>query len=244
MIFLLLVFGSIVGSFLNMLIYRLPLAGLSIINPRRSFCPNCKTTLKTTDLLPIISFILLSGKCKYCHKNIKKSYLIVELIASFGSALLFYIIGLNLELVYFLLLFYALIVLFVIDSRHQILPDSITMPVLWLGILYNLQFGNLQNSILGAVFGYLSLWLVFWIFKIVRNKQGLGYGDFKLLALFGAWFGWQILPNTMLIASMLGMVFYLIKIKDKNQHFAFAPMMIIALLLSLLLKHKIIEFLF
>lgn len=231
-IFIVIICSAIFGSFCNMLIYRLPkmLNGenISPIYPQKSMCPQCKHSLSARDLLPLLSFILSLGRCRYCHKKIKFRYFLVEVISVLASVMLFYKFGFSVEFGYFVLLSFAFILLFWIDYETHYLPDIITLPVLWLGLIYNLYFGNIEASIIGGVVGYLSLWSVFWAFKLLRNKEGMGYGDFKLFALIGAWFGWQVLPIVLLVASLIGIVFFIIKIKDNNQEFAFGTSLILA----------------
>jgi leader peptidase (prepilin peptidase)/N-methyltransferase len=229
---LLIIFAAIIGSFLNMLIYRLPkmINGeeISPIYPQKSMCPKCKHSLSARDLLPIFSFLFSFGKCRYCHQKINPRYILVELISVISATILYLQIGFNIELIYFLALSFAFILLFFTDYETHILPDIITIPTLWLGLIYNLQFGNIESSIVGAVIGYVSLWSVFWAFKLIRGKEGMGYGDFKLFALIGGWFGWQVLPSVLLLAAIIGIVFFVIKIKDKNQEFAFGTSLILA----------------
>lgn len=238
MIIIITLFAAIFGSFINMLIYRLPKMingeNISPIHPRQSFCPNCKHTLNGKDLAPILSFIFSLGKCRYCQQKIKIRYLLVEIISVASVIVLYNIFGLSTEFYYFLPLIMGLITLFWIDFETHLLPDIITIPLVWLGLIYNLQFGDIHSSIIGATIGYLSLWSVFWLFKIIRGKEGLGYGDFKLFAVFGAWFGWQILNPTLLIAAIIGIIYYIIKVRDKNQEFAFGTLLILALPITLI----------
>ena len=237
-ILFIIILAAIFGSFANMLIYRIPkmINGEQInpIYPQKSMCPKCKHSLSLADLVPIFSFLTSLGKCRYCLQKINKRYILVELLSVFSAVILTKIIGFNIELIYFLCLNYTLIILFWTDLETKILPDIFTIPMVWLGLIYNLQFGDINASIFGAIAGYLTLWSVFWLFKLLRNKDGMGYGDFKLFAVFGAWFGWQILNPIILVAAILAIIFYLIKIKDKNQEFAFGTWLIIALPLVLI----------
>jgi prepilin signal peptidase PulO-like enzyme (type II secretory pathway) len=239
MIILLIIFSAIIGSFLNMLIYRLPLMlsreNISPLNPKRSICPHCGHTLTLKDLVPIISFLSTKGKCRYCKNKINISYLLVEIISVISTIIIYYFIGLNYELLFFLTLNYALITLFFTDYKHQLLPDIITLPILWLGIIYHLIYGSLEVSVIGAILGYVSLWSVFWLFKLITKKEGMGYGDFKLFALIGAWFTWQALHLIILIAAILGIVYFMIFIRQKNTPFAFGTMLILAIPLYLLI---------
>jgi len=240
MIIIIIFFSAIFGSFLNMLIYRLPKMimgeNISPIYPQQSFCPKCKHTLSGKDLLAILSFLSSFGKCRYCKDKIKIRYFLVEIISVVSIITLYNIFGLSIDFYYFLPLTFGLITLFWIDFETKLLPDIITIPLVWLGLVYNMQFGDINSSIIGAIVGYLSLWSVFWLFKIIRGKEGLGYGDFKLFAVFGAWFGWQILNPILLIAAILGIIYYLIKIKNKNKEFAFGPLLITALPIILMVN--------
>ncbi len=235
-IIILLITGVIIGSFLTTIIYRVPkmLANynINLIQPSRSFCPNCKKTINYINLIPIFSY-LRNNRCQYCQQKIDITYFLIELISGISTIVIYLIIGFNIELIYFLMLNYALIILFVMDYKYLLVPNIITIPIIWLGLLYNLYFGNIHAAVVGAIVAYISLWLIFWLFKIITNKDGLGYGDFTLFSIFGAWFGWQILPKILLISSLIGIIFYLIKVKNPAKVFAFAPCMITALLLIL-----------
>lgn len=180
-------FGLLIGSFLNVIISRLPLSihgeSISINHPKRSFCPHCKHTLKAIDLIPLMSFIYQWGKCRYCEQSISIRYPIVEAIAALMSVLIVNQFALSYQSIFYLLFAYGLIVLFVIDLEHQLLPDVITLPLLWLGLIFNISGGiKLVDSVIGAVAGYLILWSVYHLFKLLTKKEGMGYGDFKLLA--------------------------------------------------------------
>lgn len=227
------IISAIVGSFLNMLIYRLPQmmrgADISPLYPQRSICPHCGNTLKTRHLIPVLSYLFYKGKCNYCGNPIGISYLLVEIITIISSISLYMIVGLEYDLLFFLLLSYGLITLFFIDYKEQLLPDIITLPLLWLGLLYHLFFGDIYSSLLGAVVGYLSLWSIYWLFKLLRNKEGMGYGDFKLFALIGAWLGWQSLNYIALIAAVLGIIYFVVIVRDKHTPFAFGTHLILAM---------------
>lgn len=242
-------FGLLIGSFLNVIISRLPLSihgeSISINHPKRSFCPHCKHTLKAIDLIPLMSFIYQWGKCRYCEQSISIRYPIVEAIAALMSVLIVNQFALSYQSIFYLLFAYGLIVLFVIDLEHQLLPDVITLPLLWLGLIFNISGGiKLVDSVIGAVAGYLILWSVYHLFKLLTKKEGMGYGDFKLLAALGAWLGWQQLPALLLISSLLGIIYYLLmKIKNNTQTqqaFAFGPFLIMATIVIIFLTN--IEF--
>ena len=222
------VLGLIVGSFLNVVIHRLPkmmeaqwqrdcaefteeapfeAEKLSLAFPR-SRCPHCDAEIKATQNIPVLSYLMLGGKCAACNLPISVRYPFIETI----TALLWILCGLQFgvsdALAGAMLLTTILVVLTVIDLDHQLLPDSLTLPLLWIGLLINIDgtFVSLESAVLGAVFGYLCLWSVFWLFKIVTGKEGMGYGDFKLLAALGAWFGLTALPTIVLFSSVVGAV--------------------------------------
>lgn len=222
--------GLCVGSFLNVVIHRLPkmmeqewqaqcaeLRGetpsatskaLTLSTPR-SRCPTCGHQISAPENIPLISYLLiLKGKCASCGAGISPRYPIVEAATGLLSAYTAWQFGPTLAMVGALLLIWSLIALAAIDLDTQLLPDSITLPLLWLGIAFNLAgaFVDLPTSIIGAMAGYLALWSVYWLFKLTTGKEGMGYGDFKLLAALGAWLGWQMLPTIILLSSIVGAI--------------------------------------
>lgn len=224
-------FGLCVGSFINVVIHRLPkmmeaewasqcaelsggarpnepAAALTLAHPRSS-CPHCGHVIRAHENIPLISYILiLRGKCSSCGQGISLRYPLVEAGAGLLSAFAAWHFGPTLATVGCLLLIWALIALTGIDVDTQLLPDSITLPLTWLGIAFNLAgtFTDLNSAVIGAMAGYLSLWSVFWLFKLATGKEGMGYGDFKLLAALGAWMGWQMLPAIILLSSIVGAI--------------------------------------
>jgi len=218
--------GLLVGSFLNVVIHRLPkmmerdwraqCAELSGNEPKkeapynlltpRSACPHCNHKIGAFENIPLISYLLLRGKCKGCGTPISIRYPLVETISGVLSAFAAWHFGFGLAGVAAILLVWALIALTCIDLDTQLLPDNITLPLLWLGLLFNLAetFTSLPNAVVGAIAGYLVLWGVYWMFKLTTGKEGMGYGDFKLLAAIGAWLGWQMLPLVILLSSVVG----------------------------------------
>ncbi|OAM52378.1 methyltransferase [Methylovorus sp. MM2] len=222
------VFGLMVGSFLNVVIHRLPKimerewrqscaelqgeelpteAKYNIVTPR-SACPNCQHKITALENIPVFSYLLLKGKCRGCKTAISIRYPLIELLTGLLIGLISWKFGYSGMAVAAWIFTFALIALTFIDFDTQLLPDDITLPLLWLGLLFNLNTGftDIHSSIIGAVAGYLSLWSVYWIFKIVTGKEGMGYGDFKLLAAIGAWFGWQLLPAVILLSSLAGSI--------------------------------------
>jgi leader peptidase (prepilin peptidase)/N-methyltransferase len=224
--------GLLVGSFLNVVIYRLPLMleqswqrechqylniDTAQDTPVQTFnlalplshCPQCKAGIKPQHNIPVLSYLFLKGRCAACQHIISPRYPLLELLSAVSAMIVADHFGLTLTTVFALLLTWSLITLSFIDIDHQLLPDTITLPVLWLGLflsLFNI-FVDPYASITGAIGGYLSLWLVFHVFKLITGKEGMGYGDFKLLALLGAWLGWQYLPLIILLSSLVGSVF-------------------------------------
>ena len=223
--------GLMVGSFLNVVIYRLPVmmqrnwrkecAEYLQINSAEpasqehfnlvlplSRCPNCNTPIKPYQNIPVISYLFLRGKCAICSNPISLRYPIIEAFTAITSAIVAWHFGYTPQTVFALILTWSLIAQSFIDIDHQILPDNITLPLLWLGLFLSL-FGfytDTHASIIGACAGYLILWAVYHLFKLATGKEGMGYGDFKLLALFGAWLGWQYLPVIILLSSLVGAI--------------------------------------
>ena len=218
--------GLCVGSFLNVVIHRLPkmmeqewhaqcaelrgetastAADLTLARPR-SRCPSCGHQITALENIPLVSYMLLRGKCSNCATPISPRYPAVEALTALLSAYAAWHFGPTLQTVGALLLIWALIALTVIDFDTQLLPDSITLPLLWFGLAFNLfgAYADLPSAVIGAMLGYLSLWSVFWLFKLATGKEGMGYGDFKLLAALGAWLGWQLLPVIVLLSSVVG----------------------------------------
>jgi leader peptidase (prepilin peptidase)/N-methyltransferase len=224
--FMLAALGLVVGSFLNVVIHRLPKmmeaqwaqdfadyrdepapdeVPLSLAYPG-SQCPHCNTKIKAWQNIPVVSYALLRGHCASCEAPISLRYPLVEMVTALTWLVCGLSFGVSTALAGALLLTAGLIVLTAIDLDHQLLPDSLTVPLLWVGLLINMTgtFTSLESALLGAVFGYLSLWSVYWLFKIITGKEGMGYGDFKLLAALGAWFGLAALPTIVLLSSLVG----------------------------------------
>lgn len=185
-------------------------AGLQTYNllSPRSMCPRCTTQIRALDNIPVISYLLLHGKCRNCNQPVSLRYPLVELISALLSAYIGWYFGFEIKTMFAVLLTWSLICLSMIDMEKQLLPDDITLPFLWLGLACNLfnMFTDTNSSLIGAMLGYCVLWPVFKLFKIVTGKEGMGYGDFKLLSMLGAWLGWQMLPLIILLASLLGSI--------------------------------------
>jgi leader peptidase (prepilin peptidase)/N-methyltransferase len=221
-------FGLMVGSFLNVVIHRLPIMmerdwaaqcaelraepppvfeALSLARPR-SRCPNCGHSISALENIPIISWLLLHARCKGCAAPISCRYPLIEALTGLLFALAAWYFGFTVAGLGALVFVAALIALTGIDFDTQLLPDDITLPLLWLGLALNAFsiYTDLKSAVIGAMAGYLSLWGVYWSFKLITGKEGMGYGDFKLLAALGAWLGWQMLPLTILLSSFVGAV--------------------------------------
>lgn len=246
----LLVLGLMVGSFLNVVIYRLPLMmesrwrqdccellevqqeskdeTLNLATPN-SHCPHCKAPIKPWQNIPVLSYLMLGGKCGNCEAPISPRYPIMELVTGLMTMSLFWFFPPTLVLLGAMLFTWILITLTMIDFDTQLLPDDLTLPLLWLGLLFNLQGGfvSLTDAVLGAMAGYLILWSIYWLFKLLTGKEGMGYGDFKLLAALGAWLGWQALPMIILLSSLVGalcgVALMVIKRRGKDIPIPFGP---------------------
>ncbi|MEX1033019.1 MAG: A24 family peptidase [Cellvibrionaceae bacterium] len=270
LVFIALILGLLVGSFLNVVILRLPkmLTGgwkadccelLEIENTGvsaspynlvvpGSHCPQCNHQIRAWENIPLLSYLFLRGRCSNCKTRISVRYPAVELVTGLLSAYVVFHFGLTEQGLFALFLLWALIALTVIDIDTQLLPDNITLPLLWLGLLLNSVglFTSLTDAVYGAVAGYLALWSVYWVFKLLTGKEGMGYGDFKLLAALGAWMGWQLLPLVILLSSFVGAVIgiagILILGRDKNIPIPFGPYLAIAGLITLLWGEQLSQY--
>ena len=252
-------FGLLVGSFLNVVIHRLPkmmeadwqcqcaeLRGevppttepLTLATPR-SRCPHCGHQITALENIPLISWLMLRGRCSGCAAPISIRYPVVEAVTGLLTAYAAWHFGFGWAAAGAILFIWAMIALTGIDFDTQLLPDSITLPLIWLGLLFNLSgtYASLSSAVIGAVVGYLSLWSVYWGFKLATGKEGMGFGDFKLLAAIGAWFGWQMLPLTILLSSFVGAVVGVALIvlakRGRNVPIPFGPYLAAAGLLAL-----------
>ncbi|MCE0493379.1 prepilin peptidase [Vibrio salinus] len=273
-LFLILVtlFGIIIGSFLNVIIYRLPQMmhqnwledfaetfpeyPISVPDKKMnlslpgSFCPICKTKIKPIHNVPILSWLYLKGHCAYCGTKISIRYPLVEALSGAISYLTYSHFGPSAYTIFCLIFAYLLISAAFIDADTKLLPDSITLPLLWLGLLLSLTGVSpvsLQDSVTGAIIGYLCLWSLYWLFKIFTGKEGMGYGDFKLLAALGVWCGWQALPIIVLLSSVSGSTLGIIQLwmnrhhKEQTTTFAFGPYLALAGWFCLLWKDDIMQ---
>ena len=233
------VLGLLVGSFLNVVVHRLPIMlerqwqreaqevlGLPTTEHERfnlslpaSHCPHCHHAIRAWENIPVLSYLALRGRCSACKQPISARYPLVEVGCALLSMAVAWHSGAGIEALALLLLTWSLLALSLIDHDQQLLPDVLVLPTLWLGLIVN-AFDTvvpLPDALWGAVAGYLSLWSVYWVFKLITGKEGMGYGDFKLLALIGAWGGWQVLPVTLLLSSVIGVVAGLCLLRVRRQ---------------------------
>ena len=251
-----LVVGLCVGSFLNVVVHRLPrmmerdwraqcaeLRGeappqenppaYNLAVPR-SACPECGHRIGALENIPVMSWLALRGACRACRKPISIRYPLVEMLGGLLAAYAIWRFGLSWKGVSACVLLWTLIALTFIDFDTQLLPDSLTLPLVWAGLIANLAglFVPLGDAVIGAVAGYLALWIVYWLFRLIRGKEGMGHGDFKLLAALGAWLGWQMLPLVVLLSSVvgaaIGITLMVFKGRDHNVPLAFGPYLAIA----------------
>lgn len=272
------VLGLLVGSFLNVVIYRLPVIfkrewrkdccnylqenynakiqldeskepsePFNLIKPD-STCPNCGHQIRAWENIPVISYLFLKAKCSHCKTPISIRYPAIEFLSASLAALCAWHFGFSVAGFSAIVLTWALISLAMIDYDTQYLPDQITLPFLWLGLVLNLDntFAHIESAIIGAVVGYLSLWSVHHLFKLITKKEGMGYGDFKLLALLGAWMGWQSLPAIIilssLVGSLIGISLILFKKHQRESPIPFGPYLAIAGWIALLWGNDINQF--
>jgi leader peptidase (prepilin peptidase)/N-methyltransferase len=265
-----LLLGLIVGSFLNVVILRLPdhmraelaeacadlqdqpyepaanrLFGLDFLIKPASSCPKCGHGIRAWENIPVLSWLLLRGRCSSCKAAISVRYPIVEATTGLLSLLVVWHFGATAAAAAALLLVWTLIALTVIDLDEQLLPDQLTLPMVWLGLLVNINgtFTDLTSAVIGAVAGYLTLWLVFQLFRLVTGREGMGYGDFKLLAVFGAFLGWQLLPLVILLSSLVGAVvgisLVVLRGRDRQIPIPFGPYLAVAGLIALVWGEQI-----
>ena len=243
------VFSLCIGSFLNVVAYRLPVMmrnqaeddyldlfekdpkerPLFNLSTPHSACPKCKSPIKPWQNIPVISYLWLKGKCANCKTSISARYPIVELTTGLLGLLVAYQFGASWQTAALLVFTYFLVALTLIDMDEYLLPDSLTLPLVWIALIANScgLFTSLESAVYGAIAGYLSLWSIYWIFKLLTGKEGMGYGDFKLLAAIGALLGWQALPVVILLSSVVGAVVGILGImimgRDKNIPIPFGP---------------------
>lgn len=259
--------GLVVGSFLNVVIHRIPVmlqretdnfiaierdeavphqGHYNLLFPR-SACPACGHRLSALDNIPLISWLWLRGHCRYCRAPISARYPLVELLATLLSGWVIWRLGSDVDGLAALLLVWALLALAFIDLDTQFLPDDLTLPLLWVGLLFNISatFTPLTDAVIGAAAGYLVLWLVYWGYRLVTGKEGMGYGDFKLLAALGAWLGWLMLPLIVLLSSavgaVVGVLLILLRGHQRDKPIPFGPFLALAGVVALLYGQDIMN---
>ena len=263
------VLGAVVGSFLNVVIYRLPvmmqrewrhdclefLEQANEAEPEkfnlsvpRSRCGSCGHQITLLENIPIISYLVLGGKCSSCRASISAQYPLVEVFTGIASVIIGWHFGVSMQTLAALFLTWCLIAASGIDIGHRLLPDSITLPLLWLGILLSLfdVFVSLEDSVIGAMAGYLSLWTVFILFKLVTGKEGMGHGDFKLLAMLGAWLGWMplfaVILTSSLVGAIIGISMILLNKTERGTQIPFGPYLAAAGWITLLWGNELMHF--
>jgi leader peptidase (prepilin peptidase)/N-methyltransferase len=261
-----LILGLVIGSFINVVVHRLPviikrqwnrdcaellnitLAQIDVLTLSYppSHCPKCKHFIRPWENIPIISYILLRGQCSFCHSPISLRYPLTEFICALLTVITVIHFDVTWQTIGALFLTWGLLTLSLIDYDTQLLPDNITLPLLWLGLLANSFniFVTASDAILGAIVGYLSLWSVFQLFRLITGKEGMGYGDFKLLAMLGAWLGWQNIPQIILLSActgaVIGIILILIRNHQRDQPIPFGPYLAAAGWINLMWGEQII----
>ena len=265
------VLGAVVGSFLNVVIYRLPVmmerewrsdclefldqpaeaeaAKFNLYTPP-SRCGKCGHRISALENIPILSYLVLGGKCSSCKTRISPQYPLVELFTALASVLVGWQFGVSVQAAAALAMTWSLVALGGIDIGHKLLPDNITLPLLWLGILLSLfdVFVDLETSVVGAMAGYLSLWSVFVLFKFITGKEGMGHGDFKLLAAFGAWLGWKpllvVILTSSVVGACIGILMIMLRRTDRETQIPFGPYLAAAGWMTLLWGQDLMRFYF
>ena len=246
------ILGSIWGSFSNVCIHRLP--DNKGVARGRSYCPSCKKQIRWYDNIPIFSYVLLKAKCRDCSAKINVKYLLVELVCALSFVWFFYLFGLSLTTLLFFILSIFFIIIFFIDLKHFIIPNELTFPLMAIGLFKSFDpnlnqylFPNFLNSVIGGVAGYLIIWMIIFIYKRLRNKEGMGLGDAKLLSAIGFWFGWISIPFILFFSSFIALVLAIPSLINKSKNLSsqipFGPYLILGCLSYLLLLEKIVLYL-
>ena len=246
------ILGSIWGSFSNVCIHRIP-SNKSVVKGR-SYCPACNKQIRWYDNIPLLSYIFLKAKCRDCSAKINVKYLLVELICALSFVWFFYLFGLSLTTLLFFILSIFFIIIFFIDLKHFIIPNELTFPLMAIGLLKSFDpnlnqylFPNFLNSLIGGVAGYIIIWMIIFIYKRLRNKEGMGLGDAKLLSAIGFWFGWISIPFILFFSSFIALVLAIPSLINKSKNLSsqipFGPYLILGCILYLLLLEKIILYL-
>ena len=242
------IFGSIWGSFSNVCIRRIP-NNTSVIKGR-SHCPSCNKLIKWYDNIPLISFLILKARCRDCSTTIDVKYFIIELISALNFVLIFYLFGFSSTTILFFILSIGFLIIFFIDLKHFIIPNEITYPLMMLGFLKSFDpnlnlnlFPNFIDSLIGGFFGYVIIWLVIFIYKKFRNKEGMGLGDAKLVSVIGFWFGWISIPFVIFFSSAIALIKVIPDLiknkKNLSSEIPFGPYLIVGCLTFLILNSQI-----
>lgn len=254
MFFLLsIILGGIWGSFANVCIHRIPLN--QSVAVKRSYCPNCGKTIKWFDNIPLISFILLRGKCRDCNKKIGSQYFLVELLSVLSFLLIYYLFGISITSLLFAILSIFFIIIFFIDLKHFIIPNTLTFPLMAIGFIKSFDpnlntsiFPNYLNSLLGGIIGYLIIWTIIYLYKKFRNIEGMGLGDAKLLSAIGFWFGWISIPFVIFLSSIIALLSVIPSLlknsKSLSSQIPFGPYIIIGTLVYLFFENSFKSLLF
>ena len=246
------IFGSIWGSFSNVCIHRIP-DNVSVVKGR-SHCPSCKKLIKWYDNIPLISFVILKAQCRSCSAKISSKYFLVELISALSFVLIFYLFGLTITTILFFILSISFIIIFFIDLKHFIIPNQLTYPLMIIGFLKSFDpnlnaavFPNFVNSLIGGIFGYIIIWLIIFIYKKFRNKEGMGLGDAKLLSVIGFWFGWVSIPFVIFFSSAVALLVVIPDVirkkKNLSSQIPFGPYLIVGCIIFLVFNEQIKLFL-
>jgi len=242
------VLGCIWGSFSNVCIYRLP-NDQSVVKGR-SFCTSCKEQIKWYDNIPFLSFIFLKGKCRRCGNKISSQYFLVEFVSAISFVIVYHLYGITITTLLLIILSVFFIIIFFIDLKHFIIPNELTFPLMLIGFVKSFEpnlnqtiFPNYINSLIGGVFGYLIIWLIILFYRKVRNKEGMGLGDAKLMAVVGFWFGWVSIPFTIFISSFIALFFAIPSLIKKNKSMTtqipFGPYIIIGCIIYVSFANQI-----
>ena len=245
------ILGSIWGSFANVCIHRLPIDESIVV--KRSYCPDCKSKINWFNNIPLISFLLLGGKCQSCKSGIDKRYFIVELTSVISFLSIYHFFGLSITSILLAMLSIFFIIIFFIDLKHYIIPNALTFPLMIIGFVKSFDpnlninlFPNYLNSLIGGILGYLVIWLIILFYKKIKNKEGMGLGDAKLLSAIGFWFGWVSIPFIIFLSSVIALIIVtpslINKSKEMSSQIPFGPYLVIGCVLYLLLFKEILKF--
>ena len=245
------IIGSIWGSFANVCIHRMPIGEGSVV--KRSYCPDCKSKINWFNNIPLISFLLLGGKCQSCKSRIDKRYFIVEFTSVISFLSIYHFFGLSITSILLAMLSIFFIIIFFIDLKHYIIPNALTFPLMIIGFVKSFDpnlninlFPNNLNSLIGGILGYLVIWLIILFYKKIKNKEGMGLGDAKLLSAIGFWFGWVSIPFIIFLSSVIALIIVtpslINKSKEMSSQIPFGPYLVIGCVLYLLLFKQILKF--